>query len=271
MPLNAAYRKFFLVTILSCMGTGLLSQNNTSPAEIIIIGTIHTGNKKFNHKTLYKTISAIAPDMILREQDKPYKPVFGLSLVRFFKIGKPSIEQLSVQKYAQRNKNCDIVPYDTLIPDRRGYVKKWIGVNNRFFAQLDNASKSASDSILYSDFRKMNKDYYAGVVRSTLAEINHAAVMERTRHLYEVEKKQVLAMGKSYIKDTATVADFEKTLIFWEKRNNYMAEQVIKIASENPGKKILVLCGLNHKYYLTQRLQQAQLLLTDSYKILAKE
>lgn len=253
------------------MVTGLLSQNNTAPAEIIIIGTIHTGNKKFNHKALFKAINKLKPDMILREQDKPYKPVFGLSLVRFFKIGKPSIEQLSVQKYAQRNKNCQIVPYDTLIPNRRGYVKKWIGINNRFFAQLDKASMSVADSMLYRDFRKINKDYYTAVVRSTLAEINHADVMDRTHHLYNIEKKQVLHLGKLYIKDTATVQDFEKTVIFWEKRNNYMAEQVIKIARENPGKKILVLCGLNHKYYLTQRLTEAQIALTDSYTILAKE
>lgn len=271
MALKTIHRHCFLIAILCHVTTGLLSQDTGTPAEIIIIGTIHTGNKKFNHKTLYKTLKEVKPDIILREQDKPYRRVFGLSLAHFLKIKKASIEKLSVQQYARQNKNCVILPYDTTIPNRRGYIKKWIAINNRFFRQLDTVSMSASDSTLYNSFKKINKAYYATVVRSTLAEINHAAFMDRTHHLYEVEKKQVLEMGKVYITDTAAVQDFEKIVLFWEKRNNYMAAQVVKIAKENPGKKILVLCGLNHKYYLTQSLQQAQLTLVDSYQILHKE
>ncbi len=253
------------------MAGKLFAQPKATPAEVIIIGTIHTGNKKFNHKTLYNAIKQVKPDIILREQDKPYKSVFGLKLVRFFRLGKPSIEKLSVQQYAKKNKDCSIQPYDTLIPDRRGYVKKWIAINSSFYKRMDSASLSTDDSITYASFRKTNKAYYAMVVRSTLADINHPSVMQQTRHLYETEKKQVLTLSKKYITDTTTIADFENTLVFWEKRNNYMARQAVKISKENPGKKILVLCGLNHKYYLTAYFQQVQIVVTDSYSLLAKE
>ena len=40
-------------------------QSETSQTEIIIIGTIHSGNKIFNHKTLYEILKKNKPDIIL--------------------------------------------------------------------------------------------------------------------------------------------------------------------------------------------------------------
>ncbi len=270
MRLSVTCKYFVLIAIHFCTAINLLAQHSPAPSEIFIIGTIHTGNKKFNHNTLYNILNRLKPDIILREQDKPYKSVFGLRAANFLKIRKSSIEQLSVQQYAKRNKNAVILPYDTLIPNRRGYVKKWIAINNRFYRQLDAASLSTQDSIVYASFKKTNKEYYSWVLGSTLSAINHPDVMERTRQLYEIEKGQVLNMGKLYLTDTAIVNGFENTTIFWDKRNAYMVEQLVKIINENPGKKILILCGLNHKYYLTERLGKQNVLITNSYTLLGK-
>jgi hypothetical protein len=55
-----------------------LGQSVLSKTEIIIIGTIHTGNKHFNHKTLYEILKRLNPDIILKEHSEKYKRVFGL-------------------------------------------------------------------------------------------------------------------------------------------------------------------------------------------------
>lgn len=43
---------------------------------------------------------------------------------------------------------------------------------------------------------------------------------------------------------------------FWDLRNNSMAINIIKTAFQHKGKKIVVLTGVQHKYYLLELLEQ---------------
>ena len=59
---------------------------------------------------------------------------------------------------------------------------------------------------------------------------------------------------KKYLKDTALSKEYENKLLFWNERNNYMARQIENISKLNPKKRIIVLTGLNHKYFLVNKL-----------------
>ena len=78
---------FTIIILLICYYNGYC-QIDSSKNEVIIIGTIHTGNKHFNHKTLYKLIESLNPDIILDEDSQNYKPVFGLKTAKFLKNHK---------------------------------------------------------------------------------------------------------------------------------------------------------------------------------------
>lgn len=268
MPLNLRQPLLFFMAILFCMAGTSFAQKTPVQAELIIVGTLHSGNKKFNHKTLYRVLKKIKPDIVLKESSDEYKHIFGLEFIRLLRLRKPGIEQLSLNKYMVKNKNCVIIPYDTIIPDRPAYIKAWAAIDDLFYKKLNEAAMSFNDSIVYASFNKKNKDYYGGFKNLTLARLNKADIVELSRQIHKTETDTILYFGKKYISDTTIVQNFEKELIFWDKRNAYMVQQIIKTVNQNPGKKIVVLCGLNHKYYLTDHLQQQQIILTDSYPIL---
>ena len=75
---------FTIIILLICYYNGYC-QIDSSKNEVIIIGTIHTGNKHFNHKTLYKLLDSLHPDIVLYEYSEEYKPVFGLKIATFLK------------------------------------------------------------------------------------------------------------------------------------------------------------------------------------------
>jgi hypothetical protein len=76
-------RNVFAILLLLQFYFNGYCQIDTSKTEIIIIGTIHTGNKYFNHNTLYKLLDSLNPDIILKEYNQVYKSVFGLKTATF--------------------------------------------------------------------------------------------------------------------------------------------------------------------------------------------
>lgn len=92
-------RNCFIIPIILLSFLNGYSQTDSLKTEILIIGTIHTGNKNINHKILYQLLESLNPDIILDEDSQKYKPVFGLKTARFLKIVKPSIEQLALQTF----------------------------------------------------------------------------------------------------------------------------------------------------------------------------
>ena len=43
---------------------------------------------------------------------------------------------------------------------------------------------------------------------------------------------------------------------FWDLRNKTMARNILNIARQNPGRRIVVLTGFSHRYYLLQELKE---------------
>ena len=232
------------------------AQADSIKTEVCIIGTIHHGNKHFNYKTLYNVVKQLDPDIILWEQSIKYKRVLGLRTATRLKIAKPGIEQLALQKYTRYKKDIKVFPYDTLIVSRRKYLRQSIKTDQNFFDSLHNVNKSAEDSIGYAAYVLKRNSCYEFISDTTLGRINKPDVVNRTRELYYLEQSVILPMGKKYVRDTQLVQAFENELTFWVARNDFMVKQVSSYAQQFAGKKIIVLAGLNHKYYLQDKLTE---------------
>ncbi len=228
-------------------------QIDSTKTEIIIIGTIHTGNKKFNHKTLYNALKRINPDIILYENSEKYKPVFGLKTATFLKIARPSIEQLALQTFSKQNRNTLILPYDTSF-SRKQYIRYLKTIKQTFYDSLNSANKSFSDSIIYTDFAHKHNVYHSLIDTSTLGKINQKNIIDRSRELYDLEENVILPLGKKYIEDSLLVASFFNVTQFWNYRNEYMVNKISNYSKQFTGKRIIILTGLNHKYYLQDKL-----------------
>lgn len=170
------------------------------------------------------------------------------------RIWKPEIEQLSLQKYTAGNKDIPIFPFDTIITSRKNYLKNRIAIKQSFHDNLYSANKTISDSTIYADFATKQNFYHSFIDTSTLSRINQKDIVDKSRELYYLEEKVILPLGKKYISDSLLVKNFSNEVQFWNDRNDYMVNQILNYSKQFAGKKIIILTGLNHKYYLQDRL-----------------
>lgn len=263
-------RRLLALIILLCICSTSFGQLDSTKTKLIIIGTIHKGNNYFNHKTLYKLLEKLNPDIILDEDSEIYKPVFGLKTATFLKIVKPSIEQLALQTFLKRNRNTILLPYDTTFATqrklkkqrkteflaRKKYIKNAPAIKQSFHDNLYNATKTISDSTIYADFANKHNFYYSFLDTLTLSRINQKDIIDKSRELYYLEEKVILPLGKKYISDSLIVNKFSNEIQFWIARNEYMVNQILKYSKQFQGKRVVILTGLNHKYFLLDKLSE---------------
>ncbi len=248
-------QKLIFILNLVLIANYCCGQNDTLKNEVFIVGTIHTGNKKFDHKILYNVLKQYNPDIILWEQSGDYKRVFGLRTANFLKIWNPGIEQLSLQKYSRRNKHKKILPFDTSFASKRKYIKETTKMEERFFNSLNVANMTFSDSLGYADYANKRNYYYDFIVDADLISLNMPKVINMTRTLYDAEKNFILPLGKKYLADSLLVKIFDNDMTFWFARNDYMIKQIEAYLKQFAGKRIIILTGINHKYYLLDKLR----------------
>lgn len=238
--------------------TASYGQTRPPGTEVFIIGTIHNGNDSFNHKTLYNILVKLKPDIILNEDSKKYKRVPGLKTAALLRIAKPSIEQLALQVFSRKNKHVDILPYDTHFISRRQYLKQLNKMNTLFFGSLNSAKMTTEDSTQYADYANQHNQYYEFITTASLERINQPDIINTARLMYKKKEQSILPIALKYMNDTLLVNKLKDQLQFWVARNNFMVKQIKTYINQYTGKRIIVLTGLNHKYFLTDKLLQGK-------------
>lgn len=252
--------KRVLVLILFIISSSaVIAQEEASKSSVTIIGTIHNGNKQFGYKTLFRTLQRIKPDIILTEQNSPWKRVFGLQTASFLGIWHPGIEQRALQKYSRNYNNCIILPYDTTIAERKKYPTTLYQNTNTILELLEEKAKnslmSKPDSIACVNYLDKRNKWLYFIVDTTLERINKPDIIELTKEVYLNNNEVLTQLINKYIADEALRTWHQKEESFWVPRNTYMGQQILAIAKKNPGKRIVVLTGLAHTYFLQDYLQ----------------
>jgi hypothetical protein len=258
---------FTVAFLLWCQVNGHCHADS-SKTEVIIIGTIHTGNKYISHKTLYALLDSLKPGIILDEDSEKYKRVPGLKTAKFLRIWKPGIEQMALQTYSRRNRNTIILPYDTSFAGqepsrkqrkkeskaRRSHIKRVIKMEAAVFDSIQMVPMDSNDSLKFATYVANRNDYYTSFGDKDLYQINDPVYYNRARGLYRDDNEIILPMLEKLVKDTLLVQEYRNDQRFWNDRNHYMARKIQSIAEAHPQKRIVVLTGLNHKYFLTEQL-----------------
>jgi hypothetical protein len=249
-------RKACLATAL-LLFTALLSFSQTT---VTIIGTKHDGNRYFDDRTLYKYLKDIGPDVILIEQDDEFKKVTALRLAKEagFNI---AIEDLAVQKYKNKNKDCIIKPYDTTF-DRKQYLNNlnsnYKAINKSLRQAFRSHQMNSTDSLEYVRYNDLSNFIYSTVLNSGLEDMNSDEVLDSCRAMYHLDRSSHKQSILQYVSDTSLSNWYLNELVFWDNRNSNMATRILHHITQYPGKNIVVFCGLLHKYYLLDALSPYQ-------------
>jgi len=245
-------------------------QHADTTSIVCILATVHYPTSNYNADSIVTILNQFQPSLILTEEDtllfktihREYdqilqKPIFA-RLGRSFGFGSPEeIEGRAVRKYKINHPDIDIRPFD--YEGRNAFYQS----NNTFSkeGEVGNRIESlASNHLLTEEQAKIWTTY--GYINDTLNSrsnqtpysINHQDYynLAERRQEYQYHKVSEIVNSNDSLKD---YCDFYKTNAnFWDTRNKKMAEHIANFISQYPNKRIIVLTGSMHKYYLLKEL-----------------
>jgi hypothetical protein len=237
--------------------------------DVIIVGSVHNSNMFYNSDTLFNVIQNLRPDVILIEQDSTsytfktgvFKPLPGWSK-KLRKIGvrsELSVEAEMIQMYHAEFPEVVIKPHDVAFNgsererDRKSHLKLQDEFTKAMFKAYDGKEMPEYQAEMHFTLRK----YYQFLnrrVEGTLQELNADSTTVMIRDGEEMEKLHLRALVDS----VPSLQNFSNRIIERQRltkyRNDVMIQQVLRYVNEFKGKRIVVLTGALHRYYLLDGL-----------------
>jgi len=251
-----------LFTILLLLPALLLSK--TLPeTTIVILGTSHTVRENFDIEDGLNILEKVKPDAILLELPISDSVEKFSEMVQGFKDPTQFLEGRVIKKHLDKNPSVLLRYFD--IKDRNRYYfenrsdeqeqafMKKLGelVNNIDSSDFEHLVKEEMMKIAYLiSLDNTLSEEYPRVINSTIAD-----------SIYYMKHR---SLQNTFLKLTETIPDlkeFKEFMIwrneFWNKRNQAMAKNIIDYSEEFPGKRIVVVTGCEHRYYLRRELRKA--------------
>lgn len=269
MKLNSFFSSKLLIITLcltSLICNGQLN-NKKQKTELIVIGTVHFPTKNINTDTIYKVLENLKPDLILMESDMSnFNPDFT------FKKTYNENEWNSVLKYRTNFKNTLFRPIEF---EGRNDYRRQNGIENSdaVFNEinvLDSLSSlSAKHKKIWNRFIELSNSLNE-FDNSTLKEINSNAVenLVNERQFYQYRKLNEIVNEndqfaklkiETVTKDSISLRELYKRYCYFEElRNRTIIDNILKWQSKYPNKKIVVLIGFYHKYFIVNELKWKQ-------------
>lgn len=253
--------------LLTCI---LLSQNNNS-ATVVIIGVRHTATRFVNTDSLLLVLQKVKPDLILDEMQSPSgyytkeKELrkFRASVQLRIKLGigkKLSPEKMVLYKYRKIEPNIIIRPFDIYIEKRNKYIRVDSRWERKFFSIINDPkcsnTFSSNQTDLFLEFVRLNNFLY-DIIQKSYFDMNQPDVPDSLRKMMAVRDPFIMSIVDSVAIAGSLKPYYQKEKNFWRERNEKMASNIIDYIQEFPGKRIVILTGLLHKYFLLDLLKQS--------------
>jgi hypothetical protein len=240
-----------LLAALFCPAT---AEEKPAQGDVTVIGTVHAPTPNFTAETLGQILARAKPDVILFEVDSSFVDAS-------FRLKEPNrkmtLEAIAVTAFQARSQ-VPLQPYD--IEGRNQFYQ-----DHNYFQRQRELSQAlnqlSEEKRLEGEPRmllEMIREFDA--VRDAFAadrpEVINSAACDAA-----IEKKQEYAMkGMRRIVELTPAlerfGDFAKLREEeWDRRNRTMAENVLGYARKNPEKRLVVLCGFEHRYFLMKLLR----------------
>ena len=223
------------------------------PSEVVIIGTVHAPTSNFTQSMLVEILKGVNPDLLLLEFDSSFFDNSFSLLEKYQDLTLESQSAIAVRKMT----GVKLRPYD-------------IEGRNNFYMETDYFNREMR---LNQDISRLHASNQLAAEAKLLfeallswAQVRDAFGAERPEVINSlacdkaIEKKQIYAFkGIAQIIELTPALKDHKAFWssadqFWLRRNEAMCKNIIQQAKDFAGKKIVVLCGYEHRYYLRQRL-----------------
>jgi len=240
----------------------------TDKSLIYIIGTDHIEQENFNSDSILYALCKIQPDVIALEGDSSlFNNKFNFKFPTLFKLGvaygqaKFENEGKASLNYRNINKDVQFRPFD--ISNRNAFhnknklrsnsAKAWNEIDNHF-----NKNKlTPLNKITWENWLSTNEEY-----KNLWNHNNYPTVLNgekaidicRRRQQFQYDSINQIIQREDALKSHRQFYQINRD--FWHLRNKTMVKNIIAIAQEFKSKKIVVLTGASHKYYLLDELNK---------------
>lgn len=254
-------------TILFLFVGSLFYSCTNKKTELVLLGTVHQPIQNFTPDSLYYILEKIKPDLILFEVDSSF-----FTEEFKFKTTWESNENIAVVKYME-NFDVDVRPYE--FTGRNEYRIK-IGsrpTDGKAIELLDSLYRSNQLDTLsqqvYKEFLQLSDSLNSFAYLGAKAFNN--SITDRTaeiRQQYQYKKlikiiNEYPVFSNTYFvkedNDSISYAEgYMRASEFWDLRNQTMSKNISHFVRLYKGKRIVVLNGYNHRYYLNSLIQPKQ-------------
>ena len=233
----------------------VLSGSSPAATEVIVVGTVHDPTRNFSRKALDELLAGLRPDVLLLELDSSYFDDSFELREQFRRITQENNAAVALRA----SSGVALRPYD-------------IEGRNRFFEEHDYFNR---EQRLYQALHRLHEDgALCDEARATFealmaaARVRDAFMAERLEVINSAACDAALEMKHRYAftglarvveltPELAECKDFVKLSDeFWRRRNDAMVMNILEHARDFAGKRIVVLCGLEHRGYLRSRLTE---------------
>ncbi|MEP2669320.1 MAG: hypothetical protein ABJH04_10020 [Cyclobacteriaceae bacterium] len=249
---------FIALLICNCSG---------KKTELVLLGTVHQPIQNFTPDSLYNILLKIKPDLILFEVDSSF-------FTDDFEFNRTwdSNENIATIKYME-NFDVDVRPYE--FTGRNEYRIK-IGsrpTDDKAIELLDSLYRSNQlDSLhkaIYEKFLELtdslNSFAYNGARAFNNSNTDKVAQIRQQYQYTELLKlinKYPIFSNTFFVKednDSISYAEgYKRASEFWDLRNQTMSKNILHFVNLYAGKRIIVLNGYNHRYYLNSLIKPKQ-------------
>jgi hypothetical protein len=217
-----------------------------------VVGTVHAATEKYSAQDLVRILQKVKPDVILFE----YPADMMTPEFEFKSVEKSSLEQQAVLEYV-KGTSAKIRPYDidgrNVFYERTNYFARQGQCNKELNTQIDTKKLSAEAQKVVDALDAANAR------RDAIGESDPMAINSFQADTASNDKQWLMGQGiPEIVRLTPGLkgceAFWNESRAYWIRRNNEMLRNIKRFATEFAGKRLVVICGYEHRYYLRSHL-----------------
>lgn len=255
----------YLFLILFSLSFNTIFSQNSNKTTLYIIGTVHESSDILNPEMLFTVLNDIKPDILLQENDSEQIKTY------FEDIRATSNEQNASLKYLEKYPETLNLPFEF---EGRNTYRKSNGMTPTDNLTIKLIDSLYNNNLLSVESSKIFKDYLeanAALIefsKKGFKALNSIEFDSMNRYRQNIQHKLLPKITESepiFAEHFVTKPDGQKISFrdgyklwcnFWDLRNNSMAINIIRTSYQHKGKKIVVLTGVQHKYYIKELLEK---------------